>query len=187
REYRRFEGDYILTQNDIVAQVPFEDRVAFGGWSIDLHPPQGMYAEESGSKHFHADGIYHIPFRSLYSANVGNLLFAGRNISASHIAFGTTRVMATCAVMGEAAGTGAALCAKRGVTPRILYERHMSELQRQLLRQDASIIGCAYADPLNRAGEAEVSASSALQNIQVEQSDELFALNTDAAVLIPVD
>ena len=46
REYRRFVGDYVLTQNDIMAQEPFEDRVAFGGWSIDLHPPQGMYAEE---------------------------------------------------------------------------------------------------------------------------------------------
>ena len=105
REYRRFVGDYVLTQNDIMAQEPFEDRVAFGGWSIDLHPPQGMYAEESGSKHMHADGNYHIPYRGLYSANVTNLLFAGRNISATHVAFGTTRVMATCAVLGEAAGT----------------------------------------------------------------------------------
>ncbi|PQP90132.1 FAD-dependent oxidoreductase, partial [Paenibacillus sp. AR247] len=108
REYRRFVGDYVLNQNDIIAQEPFPDRIAFGGWSIDLHPPQGMYAEASGSKHMHADGIYHIPYRSLYSANVSNLLFAGRNISASHVAFGTTRVMATCAVMGEAAGTAAA-------------------------------------------------------------------------------
>ncbi len=187
REYRRFVGDYVLNQNDIVEQTVFPDTIGFGGWSIDLHPPQGMYAAEGGSKHYHANGIYHIPFRCLYSVNVGNLLFAGRNISASHIAFGTTRVMATCAVMGEAAGTGAALCAKRGVTPRTLYERHMSELQQQLLRQDASMIGCAYADPLNRAGEAEAAASSALRNIHVEASDELFALNADAAVLIPVD
>lgn len=116
REYRRFVGDTILTQNDILAQREFEDRIGFGGWSIDLHPPQGMYAEESGSKHLHADGIYHIPFSSLYSKNVRNLLFAGRNISASHVAFGTTRVMATCAIMGEAAGAGAALSVIKGVT-----------------------------------------------------------------------
>lgn len=101
REYRRFVGDYVLNQNDVIGQAPFRDRIAFGGWSIDLHPPQGMYAAESGSKHMHADGVYHIPYRSLYSANVSNLLFAGRNVSASHVAFGTTRVMATCAVMGK--------------------------------------------------------------------------------------
>ncbi|WP_039836034.1 FAD-dependent oxidoreductase, partial [Paenibacillus sonchi] len=83
REYRRFIGDYVLNQNDIIAQREFADAVAFGGWSIDLHPPQGMYAEASGSKHMHADGVYHIPFRSLYSANVRNMLMAGRDISAS--------------------------------------------------------------------------------------------------------
>ncbi len=141
REYRRFIGDYVLNQNDILAQVPFEDRVAFGGWSIDLHPPQGMYSGESGSKHLHPDGIYHIPFRSLYSSNVSNLLFAGRNISATHIAFGTTRVMATCATVGEAAGTGAALCVSKAVSPRELCQKHMKELQQVLLRQDAAIKG----------------------------------------------
>ncbi len=67
REFRRFIGDYVLNQNDILAQRPFEDRVAFGGWSIDLHPPEGMYAQERGAKHLHMDGVYHIPFRSLYS------------------------------------------------------------------------------------------------------------------------
>ncbi len=87
-----------LNQNDFIAQREFNDRIAFGGWSIDLHPPQGVYSTESGSKHMQPDGINHIPFRSLYSANVSNLLFAGRNISASHAAFGTTRVMATCAL-----------------------------------------------------------------------------------------
>ena len=103
REYRRFVGDYILTQNDLLEQKQFADSIAFGGWSIDLHPPQGMYAKESGSKHMFTNGVYHIPFRCLYSKNVRNLMFAGRNISATHVAFGTTRVMATCAVMGEAA------------------------------------------------------------------------------------
>ncbi len=186
REYRRFVGDYVLNQNDIVEQKVFADTIGYGGWSIDLHPPQGMYATEGGSKHYYANGIYHIPFRSLYSANVSNLLFAGRNISASHIAFGTTRVMATCAVMGEAAGTGAAMCVRRGVTPRTLYAHHMSELQQQLLRQDASMIGFAYDDSLNLAREAELSASSTMRSIQVA-SDERFPLHTDAAILLPVD
>ncbi len=188
REYRRFVGDYILNQNDILAQQPFEDRVAYGGWSIDLHPPQGMYATESGSKHWHADGNYHIPYRSLYSVNISNLLFAGRDISATHVAFGTTRVMATCAVMGEAAGTAAALCVKHGLSPRGIYESKLDELQQTLLRHDASIIGLANGDSLDLARQAEVSASSELTVLSAAaDSGELHPLLLDAGLLVPVD
>ncbi|WP_139995645.1 FAD-dependent oxidoreductase [Paenibacillus paridis] len=188
REYRRFVGDYVLNQNDIIAQTPFEDRIAFGGWSIDLHPPQGMYASESGSKHMHADGIYHIPYRSLYSVNVNNMLFAGRNISASHVAFGTTRVMATCAVIGEAAGTAAALCARNEVTPRELYQSRLEELQRTLLKQDASLIGLALSDEEELAQAAQLSASSVFQKLQTDtDTDHTYALTNDAALLFPVD
>ncbi|GIP28594.1 hypothetical protein J23TS9_37240 [Paenibacillus sp. J23TS9] len=187
REYRRFVGDYVLNQNDIIAQEPFHDRIAFGGWSIDLHPPQGMYAEASGSKHMHADGNYHIPYRSLYSANVGNLLFAGRNISASHVAFGTTRVMATCAVMGEAAGTAASLCAAKGVSPREIYHSHLQELQQTLLRQDASVIGLRHEDERDLARLAQVSASSFRSSISVDKPHEATRLERDAAILFPVD
>ncbi|MGQ7889489.1 FAD-dependent oxidoreductase [Paenibacillus sp. WC2504] len=186
REYRRFVGDYVLTQNDIMAQTPFEDRIAFGGWSIDLHPPQGMYAKESGSKHLHADGIYHIPFRSLYSVNVSNLLMAGRNISTSHVAFGTTRVMATCAVIGEAAGTGAALCVQKQVMPRELHQKHLKELQMTLLRQDASIIGLRSEDEADLARRAQVTASSTLRQVGVERAVEPRRLHTDVAVVFPV-
>ncbi|MHA7966182.1 FAD-dependent oxidoreductase [Paenibacillus sp. CAU 1782] len=186
REYRRFVGDYVLNQNDIIAQRPFDDRVAFGGWSIDLHPPQGMYAQESGSKHYHPDGIYHIPFRSLYSANIGNLMFAGRNISASHVAFGTTRVMATCAVIGEAAGTGAALCVRQRVTPRELHGDRLEELQQTLLRQDASIIGLRNSDERDKARLAKVSASSVLTKLATGAPAGTYALNDPAGLLFPV-
>ncbi|MDP4511221.1 FAD-dependent oxidoreductase [Nonomuraea turcica] len=71
REYRRLLGDYVLTQHDVLAQTPFEDRIAFGGWSIDLHPPQGMYAKEDGAKQRFADGIYHLPYRSIYIPALG--------------------------------------------------------------------------------------------------------------------
>ncbi|GIP49056.1 hypothetical protein J53TS2_26470 [Paenibacillus sp. J53TS2] len=187
REYRRFLGDYTLTQNDILAQEPFEDRVAFGGWSIDLHPPQGMYAEESGSKHLHADGNYHIPFRSLYSANVSNLLFAGRNISATHVAFGTTRVMATCATIGEAAGTAAALCAELGATPRELSRQHTPLLRQTLLRQDASVLGVANEDAADLTRSAKLSASSFLSRLAAESADEAYPLERDVALLLPAD
>ncbi|WP_372661686.1 FAD-dependent oxidoreductase [Cohnella sp.] len=186
REYRRFVGDYVLNQNDIVSQKQFEDRVAFGGWSIDLHPPKGMYAEESGSKHFHPDGIYHIPFRSLYSSNVDNLLFAGRNISATHVAFGTTRVMATCAVIGEAAGTGAALSAMKGITPRELYQSHLSELQQTLLRQDASIIGLRNKDGSDLARSARAEASSTQKRLEINEAAAAYLLLNPVGIVFPV-
>ncbi|MEK4039197.1 FAD-dependent oxidoreductase [Paenibacillus sp. FSL F4-0122] len=187
REYRRFVGDTILTQNDILAQREFADRIGFGGWSIDLHPPQGMYAQESGSKHLHADGIYHIPFGSLYSKNVRNLFFAGRNISASHVAFGTTRVMATCAIMGEAAGTGAALSVIKGVTPREIREQYMHELQQVMLKQDASIIGLRNEDPLDLARKSEIHASSTMNGILLDRPAEAYELSHDVGILFPVE
>ncbi|MGV9266096.1 FAD-dependent oxidoreductase [Kitasatospora sp. NPDC003701] len=189
REYRRFLGDHVLTQTEIMAQEPFEDRVAFGGWSVDLHPAEGMYARSPGAVQHYSDGIYHIPFRSLYSRNVANLLFAGRNISATHLAFGSTRVMATCATLGEAAGTGAALCVRDGLTPRRLAGRR--ELQQTLLRQDASVIGVRNDDPHDLARSARVSASSTLNRLAVEPSPDVpterLPLDRDLALVLPVD
>jgi hypothetical protein len=187
REYRRFIGDYILNQNDILNQTPFADNIGFGGWSIDLHPPQGMYSTEKGSKHYFADGVYSIPFRSLYSVNVNNLLMAGRNISATHVAFGTTRVMATCAIIGEAAGTGAALAIAKGITPRELYRSHLAELQQTLLKQDASLLGIANTDRRDVARTAKLQVSSTRTAIAVETPVLPFPLIKDAAVLFPVD
>ncbi|ANE45703.1 pyridine nucleotide-disulfide oxidoreductase [Paenibacillus swuensis] len=186
REYRRFEGDYTLKQQDILEQMPFEDRVAFGGWSIDLHPPQGMYSDERGSKHWQPDGIYHIPFRSLYSRNTRNLMFAGRNVSASHVAFGTIRVMATCAVMGEAAGTGAAFCLREGLTPREAYAGRMQDLQQLLLRQDAAVIGLRNEDPQDLARAATVTASSSMKRIAIEEPVRAVPLDADAGQLFPI-
>lgn len=184
REYRRFLGDYVLHQGDILGQTEFADRVAFGGWSIDLHPPQGVYATEAGAKQLYADGIYHIPYRSLYSVNTENLLFAGRNISASHVAFGSTRVMATCATIGQAAGTAAALCAAGDVTPR---ELPVPTLHRALLHEDASLIGLASTDPEDLALRATATASSTLRSLAVEDSDEPWPLAADAGLVLPAD
>ncbi|QCD59782.1 FAD-dependent oxidoreductase [Streptomyces hawaiiensis] len=167
REYRRFVGDHVLTQQDVIEQRRFPDTIGFGGWSIDLHPAGGMYAEEDGSKHLYPAGLYHIPFRSLYSRNTGNLLFAGRDISATHVAFGTTRVMATCAVTGEAAGAAAGLCVRDGLSPRQLATDHIDLLQRTLLRNDASLLGVEWHDPADLAASAHVTASSELRTLSV--------------------
>ncbi|WP_425955773.1 FAD-dependent oxidoreductase [Xylanimonas sp. McL0601] len=195
REYRRLIGDHTLTQNDVLRQSSHDDGVAFGGWSIDLHPPQGMYATGAGAVQRFSDGLFEIPFRSLYSVNVENLLMAGRDFSATHIAFGAARVMATCGAMGEAAGTAAALCLELGVTPRALARDHAARLRQLLLRQDAPVLGVANEDPDDLARAARVTASSYREQVGTETGpagDPLpgatpYPLERDLGIALPVD
>ena len=196
REYRRFIGDHTLTQNEIIAQTSFPDTIAFGGWSIDLHPAAGMYHPGAAAKQRFSDGVFEIPFRSLYSINTTNMLMAGRDFSATHIAFGASRVMATCAAMGQAAGTAAALCADLGVTPRELGRNHTPLLQQTLLRHDAPVLGVDNHDPLDLARTAHVSASSTstVIGVQRDADDHAFEadvrpypLTTDLGIVTPVD
>lgn len=161
RESRRFYGDHILKQQEVQAGETFHDGVAFGGWPIDLHPPGGIWSEDPPYISIPVP-LYNIPFGCLYSRNISNLLFAGRNISASHVAFGSTRVMATCAVVGQAAGTAAALCVKNDCTPRELRHSAVDELQQTLLKDDAYIIGAKNTDPYDLARNATPWASSAM-------------------------
>ncbi len=189
REYRRFIGDYTLTQHDVIDQTAFEDGVAFGGWSIDLHPAAGMYAEGAGALQRFSDGLFEIPFRSLYSQNVENLLFAGRDVSATHVAFGAARVMATCAAMGEAAGTAAAMCIERGVTPRELHDDAREDLRQRLLRWDASVLGVRNEDPEDIARTATVTASGHREIIAAGTPGTAVEhpLTDDLGIVIPVD
>ncbi|MGB7156524.1 MAG: FAD-dependent oxidoreductase, partial [Tepidisphaeraceae bacterium] len=122
RESRRFEGDYILTQPDLVEQRRHDDAVSYGGWAIDLHPADGIFSERPGCNQWHSKGVYQIPYRCLYSRNVANLFLAGRIISASHVAFGSTRVIATCAQAAQAVGMAAAMCSERCELPRALLQ-----------------------------------------------------------------
>ncbi|MDN6303343.1 MAG: FAD-dependent oxidoreductase, partial [Brachybacterium sp.] len=187
REYRRFIGDHILIQQEVLEQHEFEDRVAFGGWSIDLHPAGGIYAEEKGSLHWHPDGNYHIPLRSLYSRNVRNMWMAGRNISASHVAFGSTRVMATCGVLGEAVGIAAAVALEHEATPRQVTRDHLPEVHRAMVRADASMLGVENTDPSDLARTAAVSASSTRTHLSSTTSTRTHALTEDLALVLPVD
>ncbi|MDF3129082.1 FAD-dependent oxidoreductase [Kiritimatiellaeota bacterium B1221] len=141
RENRRYVGDHMLTQHDLEGGGEFEDVVAFGGWTMDDHHPAGLLYPGPPTIYHPAPSPYGIPYRSLYSKNVPNLLCAGRNISATHSAMSSTRVMATCAVMGQAAGTAAALCVKHGTSPRGIYEKHLAELQQTLMDDDCWLPG----------------------------------------------
>lgn len=161
REGRRLIGDYILNENDILSNRQFEDAVAYGGWPMDIHTAKGLYDfDELPSRVISFDGAYTIPYRSYYSKNISNLMMAGRDISASKMAMGSTRVMGTCAVGGQAVGTAAALCIKYDCDPRGAQE-HMRELQQMLLKDDAYIPGIWNEDPKDLARRAKVTATSA--------------------------
>ena len=170
RESRRFEGDYMITQQDLVEQRHHADAVSFGGWAIDLHPADGVFtARNPAATQWHSKGVYQIPYRTMYSRNIKNLFLAGRIISASHIAFGSTRVMATCAHGGQAVGMAAAICAKEKLQPRdLLAAPRMKELQRELLRIGQYIPGVALEDENDLARKAIISATSELKLSQLD-------------------
>jgi FAD-dependent oxidoreductase family protein len=136
RESRRYVGDHVLNQNDVRTEGRFEDLVAYGGWTMDDHHPGGMRWPGKPTVFHPAPSPFGIPYRSLYSRNVANLFCAGRNISASHAALSATRVMATCATIGQAAGTAAAIAIRDGLSPRGVTEQRVAELKQALMEDD---------------------------------------------------
>ena len=147
RESRRYIGDYTLTQNDLRDGGEFDDVVAYGGWTMDDHHPAGFRAVGLGKKPtiFHpCPSPYGIPYRCLYSRNVGNLFVGGRCISATHMALSSTRVQATCSLMAQATGTAAAIAVREGVAPRGVGG-YIGELQQMLLRDDCYLPGVPLA------------------------------------------
>lgn len=163
RESRRFIGHYTMREQDLIESRPFEDAIAYGGWPIDLHPPEGIDAPgERPARQVQLEYLYDIPLRACVARYPVNLMFAGRNISATHVAFGSTRVMATCAAIGQGVGTAAAVAVSEGVTPCELLTRPdlIREVQQRLLRDDAYLIGHVNRDPADVARRARVRASS---------------------------
>ena len=136
RESRRMVGPYILNQRDVLSGGHFNDVVAYGGWGLDDHDPRGFYFSGSATHIDPVKAIYGIPYRCLYSVNVQNLFFAGRNISATHAAMSSSRVMMTCAILGQAVGAAAALAVEYDTDPNGIYDFYIEELQQRLLRAD---------------------------------------------------
>ena len=137
RESRRLLGDVILQEQDIVERREFPDAAAVTTWSIDIHYPCATNAEQfskekafrAEAKFFHHIDPYPIPYRCLYSRNIENLFMAGRDVSVTHVALGSVRVMYTGGIMGEVVAMAASLCKKHDVTPRMIYTDHLSELK----------------------------------------------------------
>ncbi len=187
RESRRFEGEYMLRQQDIIGQRPQPDAVSFGGWAIDLHPVDGVYSEKPGCTQWHAKGTYPIPYRCLFSRNVANLFLSGRLISASHVAFGSTRVMATCAHNGQAVGMAAALCARHRLLPADLMEpERMRALQRDLLRSGQWIPHLPLHDEDDLARQATISASSEWSLASLPPGGQTLRLENASAMMLPL-
>lgn len=159
RESRRYVGDYIVSQRDVEAGGPFDDVVAYAGWTMDDHHPAGLHYPGEPTIFHPAPSPWGIPYRSLYSRNVANLFCAGRNISTTHAALSSSRVMKTCALLGQAVGTAAAIAARHGLAPRGVYEGRLGELQQTLMDDDCWLPGHRRAvAALTR--EAALSASS---------------------------
>ncbi|MDP6553234.1 MAG: FAD-dependent oxidoreductase [Pirellulaceae bacterium] len=139
RESRRLLGDVILTQDDIVTKREFPDGCVPSTWSIDLHYPKKQYAQKFPDNPFisiaeHDRRIdrafgYPVPYRCFYSRKIDNLFMAGRCISVTHRALGTTRVMKTCGMMGEVVGKAASICVLHDCVPREVYTHYLDDLK----------------------------------------------------------
>lgn len=134
RESRRLLGDVILTEQDVLNSIPYDDASFTTTWPIDLHypkPVKGLENEEPFLSEAVTQNIkpYAVPYRTLYSRNIENLFMAGRNISVTHAALGTVRVMRTTGMMGEVVGMAASLAIKHKTSPRNIYKNHLSDLK----------------------------------------------------------
>jgi hypothetical protein len=188
RESRRFEGLYMIKQQDLVEQAQFDDAVSFGGWAVDLHPSDGVYDSKPGCTQYHSKGVYQIPLRTMISKNINNLFLGGRVISATHVAFGSTRVMATTALSGQAVGYGAAQCIKNNILPaQLLEQNQIKELQQTLSLNGQSIPGVAINKEANLASTANISTSSNFKLDSLKPNGNWFNLEIGVAQLLPLE
>ncbi|MEX0312658.1 MAG: FAD-dependent oxidoreductase [Allomuricauda sp.] len=187
RESRRFEGDFMLTQKDIVEQRDYYDRVAFGGWAMDLHPADGVYSKHNSCTQWHSKGVYSIPYRCYYSKDIDNLFLAGRIISASHVAFGSSRVMLTCAHGAQVVGKAVKICKDHGFLPRDLAQKDkISLLQLALNRDGQCIPRLDIPDEQDLVQSAVISATSELELSNLKGSDKWLPLSANTAKLLPL-
>ncbi|MGB2824452.1 MAG: FAD-dependent oxidoreductase, partial [Phycisphaerae bacterium] len=169
RESRRLVGDYIMSQQDFDKQTVHADTIAFTDWGPDVHHPEGFWVRGNDCIHVYQGRRTSIPYRTLYSRNIGNLFMAGRCHSATHIALGGTRVMRPMCMTGQAAGTAAAIARKYGTDPRGVYRHHVKELQQAMLKDGCYLMGVPNSDPDDLALGAKVTASSSMKDMPPEQ------------------
>jgi hypothetical protein len=175
RESRRILGRYFMTEHDVLEKTVFPDEIAFGGWFVDLHTPGGLLAKTSepsaatGGHEYDTFsdysamsycGPYGVPLRILMAKDCDNLMMAGRNVSVTHAALGTVRVMGTTALMGEAAGTAAALGVRRGHSFDQIVSEDIGDIQQRLLANGCFLPSQSNRDPADHARAATATATS---------------------------
>lgn len=185
RESRRMKGEYVLTAKDIMQGRIFSDTVAYGGWPLDDHNPEGFDGNRSNYT-IVVKKPYGIPYRCLYSSNIDNLLFAGRNISATHMAMSSARVMGTCSIIGQAVGAATSLCKNYGILPRGVND-YIDELQQILLVNDCYLPGVdrkvsllSLRSVLSGEKDCEILRNGKDRNFTDEQNSVEFSIGESA-------
>ena len=160
RESRRLMGDYILKEDDLTRYIVHEDGTASTTWTIDLHYPDPKNTQHFPGQEFKSIAVhkaihpYPVPYRCLYSRNVENLFMAGRNISVTHVALGTIRVMRTTGMLGEVVGMAASICKNHNVNPRGVYHYHLNELK-SLMKEGVGQKGLPNNQKYNEGGSLQ--------------------------------
>ena len=183
RESRRMITERVVRQQDVQSRVAFEDAAFYGGWYMDFHPSDGIHTNEDFCVQIPVQ-VYAMPFRCLYNRMVGNLLFAGRNIGATHVAFASSRIMNTCAMSGQASGLLASYCIGAGKEPAGLEQEDIEIMQQIMISNDMLLPGIHRLRTDNLVQRAEVSVSS-VRAAGVEDETGCMELIEDAFLVIP--
>ncbi|KAF0645906.1 hypothetical protein FPSE5266_07793 [Fusarium pseudograminearum] len=181
-------GPKMMVQQDIVEQKLHSDAVSFGGWSLDLHPADGVFSEVDGCTQWHSKGVYQIPFSSMVCSEIPNLMYGGRIISASHVAFASTRVMATCGANANALGIAASLCKKNAIDPvQLLQKAEMKNFQLELMRFGQFIPGYKLEDEKDLVRSAsKIDGSSTFKLSQLPADGPPKVLVRSLAQMLPM-
>ncbi|CZS83282.1 unnamed protein product [Fusarium graminearum] len=181
-------GPKMMVQQDIVEQRFHSDAVSFGGWSLDLHPADGVFSEVDGCTQWHSKGVYQIPFSSMVCSEIPNLMYGGRIISASHVAFASTRVMATCGANANALGIAASLCKKNTIDPvQLLQKAEMKNFQLELMRFGQFIPGYKLDDEKDLIRSAtKIEDSSTFELSQLAADGPPKVLVRSLAQMLPI-
>lgn len=186
RESRRFEALHMMTQPDVVQRRSFTDVIAHGGWALDLHPADGVYTSLPGCNQWHSKGVYSLPLRSYLSRDIRNLVLGGRIIGASHVAFGSTRVMATCAVGAQATAQAVAAAHRHRIHLHDLPQSDaLTHLQQDLLKAGQYLPGVRWAHPEDLAPSADWNVSSEWALETIPPGEKWIELSESLALLLP--
>lgn len=182
RESRRMITDYVLTENDVIGKDTIDDGLLYGGWYMDFHPSEGLNTTEDFCTQLPVQ-VYPISQRCLYNSKFPNLLFAGRNIGTSHIAFASTRIMNTCALTGEAAAEVVGYCIEHNLELIQLKPEDNRKIQQRLLKKDMFIPYIENNTTDDLAKKAQIYVSSVIE--KGCSSDEKIVLDQNIYLVIP--